>query len=205
MLSNTDNILYREHIGSDNMVLTEIEKRVLVELAEKGPLSGYDFHLGGRRQRGERKAMMSSSHWIKVQKNLLDGGLIQLWLRKGKGTKIEDERGRRKDLYFLTEGGAIAAICYGANTSILAQNTKYFKNNEERDEVKVWIDECKQLGVERMRALYEILTLNEPRDISLLDMDQAEQVLRILFRHPKWGNTFRGAVKHLKDVLEEEE
>jgi len=186
------------------MELTEIEQKVLVELALKGPLSGYDFHLGGRRQRDNREALMSSSHWIRVQKNLLKGGLVRIWSRKGKGTKIEDERGRRKDLYFLTESGAIAAIAYGASTAILAKNMGYFKK-EEREEVAVWIDECKQLGVERMRAIYEMLTLNKPREIPPLDLDQAKEILRILFRHPKWGSTFRDAVKHLKDVLEEKE
>jgi hypothetical protein len=186
------------------MELTEMEKQVLVKLAEKGPLSGYDFHLGGRRQRGAREALMSSSHWIAVQRRLLKGSLIQVWSRKGRGKITRDKGGRRKDLYFLTESGAVAAIAYGANTRELTHNTSYFKK-EEKDGVMVWIDECKQLGAERMKAVYEMLTLGKAKNIEELDLDQAKEILRILFRHPKWGGTFKNAVKYLKDVLEEKE
>lgn len=187
------------------MVLTEMEKKVLVKLAEKGPLSGYDLHLGGRSQRGERKAMMSSSYWIKVKKTLLDEELIKLFSRKGKGTKIEDGRGRRKDPYFLTEGGAIAAMSYGAKLTLISKNLRYFENEEERNEIKVWIEACKQLGAERMKAIYEMLTAKKISELQPLELEQAKEILTILFRHPKWGGTFRGAIKHLKDVLEKGE
>ena len=184
-------------MDSEYMELTELEKEVLVKLAKEGPLSGYDLHLGGRRKRGTREALMSSSHWIEVQKKLLNEGLIRLC-----GTRNEKYRGRGRHLYFLTEHGAIASMSYGANIDLLERNLEYFKDKEEQDAVKVWIDECKTLGAERIRAIYEILTLKKPSDVQL-SLDEAKEILKTLFEHPKWGSTFKSAVKMLKDILGE--
>jgi hypothetical protein len=85
--------------------LTNLEIKVLRELAYKGPLSGYDFHLGGHKWRSNREAICSSRSWLIVRKRLLDKKLIRsISLRK---TRSNDNRGRRKDLYCLTLRGLI--------------------------------------------------------------------------------------------------
>lgn len=213
------NIIAIENIGSENMELTELEGKVLVDLAEKGPLSGYDFHLGGKRERAGRKALMASSHWLKVKESLSDKNLIVLTTTKGRGSLSSDERGRRKDVYWLTEDGALTALTLGASPSLLARYTKYSVNRERIDR---WVKICKLIGPERTRAL-KILVMS--RDLSpsvekiLLrkvpqmmaesnwDLNTVKELFKIMVEDPEWRNWAKTAYKGLKDffgdVLEE--
>ncbi len=91
--------------------LTEIERKILKELANRGPLCGYDFHLGGQKFRGNREAICSSRSWLTVRKSLLDKKLIRpIPLRS---VRHYDRRGRRKDVYCLTLEGLILAANLG--------------------------------------------------------------------------------------------
>lgn len=91
--------------------LTELEGKILRELANRGSLCGYDFHLGGQRFRGNREAICSSRSWLIARKSLLDKKLIRrISLRSVRGY---DRRGRRKDVYCLTLEGLIFAANFG--------------------------------------------------------------------------------------------
>jgi hypothetical protein len=74
ILSNTNNILNSdnmttEHIESEQIPqLTQLQRKVVLNLADKGFMSGYDFHLAGKRERGSRKAIMSSGYWEKTKR-----------------------------------------------------------------------------------------------------------------------------------------
>jgi len=121
MLSNSDNML-----SSDNMaikyMLTKIEQETITKLALEGPQSGYDFDLGGKRQRGKRKALMSSGWWPKVRNKLCELSLIKPLTLKGKHSN--DERGRRKDLYSLTFNGLIYSLKLKAINSTEAHKVR---------------------------------------------------------------------------------
>lgn len=74
---------------------------------------------------------MSSGHWIKViahigPKNL---GIIEpITIRN---SASNDERGRRKDLYWLSPNGVIVALLVGANQNYLKHNINcYSKENK---------------------------------------------------------------------------
>jgi hypothetical protein len=88
--------------------LTDKEIETLLTIANKGPITGYDLHLGGKRKRGNRKAIISSAHWLKVKKSLgpEEKNLIRLVPKQAKkkysSRKYKDNRGRRKDVYDLT-------------------------------------------------------------------------------------------------------
>lgn len=91
--------------------LTELEGKILKELANRGPLCGYDFHLGGQKFRGNREAICSSRSWLIVRKSLLDKKLIRpISLRS---VRHYDRKGRRKDVYCLTLEGLIFAANFG--------------------------------------------------------------------------------------------
>ena len=106
------------------MELTDLEKRVILALAEKGPMSGYDFHLGGRRQRGNRRALMSSGYWLKIKRSLGPENKNFIEHIRLKRTNSTDERGRRKDLYWLTGLGFWQAITLGASIETLFSNAQ---------------------------------------------------------------------------------
>ena len=138
MLSNTNDMLTGEHMTSEH--ISEIETEVIRRLAGNGPMSGYDFHLGGKRKRGKRTALMSSGFWIKVLKHLGPKGLNIMEPVQMRGLKASDDRGRRKDLYWLTEKGITYAISdETVNLKSLLDNTKkvYPSDNEKASLVEV--------------------------------------------------------------------
>jgi len=125
ILSNDDNILSGEYMATEYIPqISEIEREVVITLAEYGPKSGYDFHLGGQKQRGNRKALMSSGHWFTVRKHLGSSGENLLANVKPKGRLPKDNLGRRKNLLWLTSKGVIYALRLNVNLKRLLENTK---------------------------------------------------------------------------------
>lgn len=112
-----------EHIGGENIpalsipVLSEKENMVLKVLAERGPLSGYDFHLGGRRIRGNRKALMSSGFWLKVLERLGPDGFNLICQVELRGRPRQGESKRRKKLFWLTGLGLIYVLAEAADVN----------------------------------------------------------------------------------------
>lgn len=105
-----------EHISSKNMpVLSPSEKMVLETLAERGPLSGYDFHLGGKPIRGSRKALMSSGYWQKVLQRLGPEGFNLMCPVELHGRPRQGESKRRKKLFWLTGLGLIYVLAEGVS------------------------------------------------------------------------------------------
>lgn len=91
--------------------LTEMERKVIVEFADKGALTGYHFHLGGKRERNGRTAMMSSRSWDTIKNHLeVDLKLIER-IESKKDPQSDDDRIR--EYFWLTAGGIAFAISEG--------------------------------------------------------------------------------------------
>lgn len=148
-----------KHIESKHIPhLTEIERIVILTLAQNGPMSGYDFHLGGKRKRGSRKAIMSSGYWIRAKKKLGLEGLNLIQSIKTHG-RPKSGSGRRKKLYWLTEEGIRASLVEGANPESLLKNVKkYFPKNNDT-EYRYCFLELSQIPV--MRKFLQKIFLRE--------------------------------------------
>jgi len=51
MPANNNINSYNKVSNSKGFTFSEVEQKVIITLAENGPMSGYDFHLGGKRVR----------------------------------------------------------------------------------------------------------------------------------------------------------
>jgi len=222
MLSNTENILTCEYIGSEYMELTEIEKKVIMELAKKGALSGYDFHLGGHRQRGVREALLSSSYWEKIKKELGHEGKQLITPIELKRHYSEDGRGRRRDLYWLSHDGIVLSILEGASTSMLLKYTKEYY--PEREDIHVVIELSQIAGKEELATAFLLSRMkNEKIDLSKILISvghtfdrkkayaKARAMKSVLKKYPKyhqflmdkWKGTFK-AFQTMDEVLRSE-
>lgn len=120
--------------GGHTQNLTKKEIETIFKIANEGPLTGYDLHLGGLRNRGNRKAIMSNAHWLKVKKSLEspEKKLIKLLPKANKkysGREYQDKRGRRKDIYDLTLLGWIVFFGLGdPESKHISRLVKTFKD-----------------------------------------------------------------------------
>ena len=125
MLSTTEYIISGKHMVSEHILkCTDMEKKLIRQLAERGPMSGYDFHLGGQRKRGNREALMSSGTWKTVLQHLGPLGLDLLERMEQAPVKAYDKRGRRKDLYWLTDKGVCYAMFLDVSDKLLLENAE---------------------------------------------------------------------------------
>lgn len=149
----TDHNINSEHIASDKKYfLTELDKKLILTLAVKGPMSRYDFHLGGKKERrdGQKKAMLSTGYWTKIKDKLVELCLIK---KSSKTKEIEDElKGRPKERYWLTDNGVFIALCLKANISQLEYlHSKYGTFNEDS---KVMFEIAKVLPPQKLYLFY---------------------------------------------------
>lgn len=205
-----------KHIGSEYMELTELEQKVILKFAEEGLLSGYDFHLAGKRVRGTRKALMSSGYWPKVKKHLIDEGLIVHKKIKGRSSGSEsgkDKRGRRKDLHWLTEKGLVVAILHGANLNLLLNHVrKAYPNNEEN---ALLVELTGVIGKKLLRTAYSVMQTNEV-DLQMilglvvttafsLSKEQTSKMLSdidmVLRKYPSYHIMFKSKIKNSVNEL----
>ena len=193
------------------MELTELEKKVILTLAQRGPMSGYDFHLGGKRKRGNRKALMSSGYWQKIKASLGPQGKGLIDRVHVKGTKPMDDRGRRKDLYWLTDTGVLMALSMGVNPDLLLKQTRrYLGRNED---LEVGIGMVKIFGPQIVKAFF---TANETGVRTplkwLLELPHDEHKIRelysLLVKYPKYSKAFKQAIKmwgeEFRELINEE-
>jgi hypothetical protein len=119
-------MLGSEHMTSEPMPqLTDIQKVVLLAMAREGPKTGYDFHLGGKRERPGRRAIMSSGTWWKYVLPAMGPEKLGLIAPvKSKSNLAADERGRRKDLLWLTEKGIVYSLYFGASPELIKTNAR---------------------------------------------------------------------------------
>jgi hypothetical protein len=141
----------------DNIsMLSDLEKQVITKLAESGPMCGYDFHLGGRRERGNRKAIMSSGSWNKIRLRLGSQGEKLIDNIRIKGESSHDERGRRKELVWLTPNGVGSAIGLEVDIKVLLQNVK--KVYPENNELQLTLEVAKMVGKDIVKTSYLLNT-----------------------------------------------
>lgn len=89
------------------MELTSTEKDLILKLAEKGPLPGYQIH--------KKLELMSNSYWEKLKKKLGDKGLNLIFEVKTEGAAKP---------YWLTFEGIKYAIIYGAEVDKMRLHAK---------------------------------------------------------------------------------
>ena len=151
-----NNISDTKQVDIKGFALSGVEQEIILVLAGNGPMSGYDFHVGGKRIRKayhtggdiSKKAIVSSGHWLEVKKRLLKLGLIQ-------SVKKETEiGGRRKDLYWLTDDGVTMAIVLGAN--ILKLKSIHKQTRKLNDDVKILYDFAKFLPRETVAIIHSL-------------------------------------------------
>lgn len=190
------------------MELSKLEKEVLLQLAEKGPLCGYDFHLGGERERAGRKATMSTSSWFKVRDSLVATGLIKRKTFKGRKGSISVRAGRKKNLYWLTEDGAGVALTLGASPDVLRRHMEHFENSSN---VELLVQLAEVLGLERMTAMHTVISSRHPwkamiliaAENAILDPDTQSKVTEIIRQHPRMGPIMNGALKLVRSLLKD--
>lgn len=151
--NNKDNI---DKIGNrvsekKNFTLSEVEKKIILTLAKKGEMSGYDLHT--------KESVVSVSHWLDVKKKLLEHELIMLIEKK------EDEmRGRRKDLYWLTNDGVMIAYVFGVDIKLLEERQKQIIK-KLNDDMKIFYELAKQLSRDKVLVIYNLWLGNMRGDV----------------------------------------
>lgn len=212
----TDNILTSDNMDNEHIQLTEMEKKVILRLADLGSLSGYDFHLGGRRERGSRKAIMSSGKWNPLRKRLGPEGMNLIKLIKSSG-RPKTGKGRRKDLYWLTIGGIKASLTEDASPKTLRKYVNsYYPQSDETEYVNC-ILELFQVAVMK-KFLVSVLRreisegdmmlerLSYLADFCLVkefDADSKKRTVDILRKYPQVFQSFKNAVKEGKKKMDE--
>ena len=100
---------------------SEKDKEIVIKLATLGPLSGYDFHLGGIK-RGNKKPLMSTDTWKRRKDKLLQAEIIKPIQPIKKPGRPPKQTKRAKILYWLTEvKGTCLALSLGCNPQRLKE------------------------------------------------------------------------------------
>jgi len=192
-------------VNEPNLSLREVERKVIMMLAGQGPKSGYDFHLGGRRERGHRKAIMSNGNWIKVLGHIGPKGLNIINRVNTLGSRETDERGRRKDLYWLTPKGITLSFLEDANPKVLLDYVKKYYPDSQEMQVFFHIAST---GIVPSRVLKDSYSMSDEEGefnlesvmISYLDYvksgihvdkKQARKLAEIFKQHPEYNPLFR--------------
>lgn len=173
-------------------------------MAREGPKTGYDLHLGGHRQRAGREAMMSSSTWVEVKKNLLSRGLIEKLPKKEDAGGSLGERGRKRELYWLTEEGIITALMNNADPDILLKLAQENLTEPELSKRILWIRITKILGLDTLVIFYMSLKYNAfPMNPSLFkDEKKLMQLLELLMTHPDYHKVIKALPQAFQAVVD---
>jgi hypothetical protein len=106
------------------MELTSTEKDLILQLAEKGPLSGYQIHT-------KKPTIMANSYWEKVKRKLGDKGLNLIFEVKTEGSAKP---------YWLTFEGVKYAIIYGAEVDKMKAHAKNVYEGKDLEEFNAVAD-----------------------------------------------------------------
>jgi len=175
------------------MELTEREKRVVLELAEKGPLSS------GETLRDTGKPAMNNTYWGLVKERLTDLDLITNIPRKGGGSSRSGV-----DSLWLTEKGVAYALLNEADENLVklhaldsyrkSQVEKpiqiYFELREEVEPEIVDIIDNWMLWVGNVKPVELIKHLLPDLLMTTQDESAVARVLRIAKKYPEyWRRT----------------
>jgi hypothetical protein len=198
--------------------LSPKEKEIILTLANEGPKTGYDFHLGGKVRRSltgdsVRKPNMSSSTWDRIHKRLGPSklNLIKKYdiKRKKYDNKFSDEKGRRKDIYWLTKKGIKIALLNKANIKSIKDNSKLLYNDKDYEYVVFLCDvyESEKLGPEMLGIITDgSIAIGENLPIRALptDKEKSIEIFRLYTKHPSLLDTGRNIFNMVKVETEED-
>jgi hypothetical protein len=212
----TDNILTSDNMDNEHIGLTEMDRKVILNLADKGPHSGYDFHLGGIRERGSRTAMMSSGTWHELKEKLGSEGMNLIQLIKSSG-RPKKGMSRSKDLYWLTPAGIKVSLAEGASPKLLRNYMEdYLPKSEETESLncildlfhvavmKKFITRVFRREINEGDMMFESLSyLADFYLVKEFDVESKKRTVDILRKYPQVFQSFKTAVKEGKKKMDE--
>ena len=179
--------------------LTDLQRKTIETLAKNGPMCGYDFHLGGKKTRGHRKAIMSSGWWLKIRKNLGSEGKKLIVRTYPKRISSSDQRGRRKDLYWLTEEGVVIALSLGVDPNLLLNHMR--KYLQKIGDLEIIIECARIFGPRVTRNIYVAIKKGEVPQLPRNER-KLKKFFKLLMKYPKYRNAIRAGLKDFRNFIE---
>lgn len=212
----TDNMHTSDNMENEHIVLTAMDRKVILRLADQGPHSGYDFHLCGKRERGSKTAMMSSGKWDRLKKKLGPEGLNLIQVIKSSG-RPKKGMPRSKHLYWLTFGGIKVSLAEGASPKALRNYIDAYPPKDEDTEslncildlfqvsvMKKFITRVFRREINEGNMMFE--NLSYLADYSLakeFDAESKKRTLSIFKKYPKVFQIFKTAVGESRKKIDE--
>lgn len=173
-----------------NYMLTPSERKVIIELAEKGPLTRYHFTLGGKRCRGGKQALMSNATWPKILKRLGPDGLNLIHFLNPRGRPRMGKRMRKP--IWLTEAGVFAALTLNIPRERLLRHVKQFYPKNQT--IQCFVEASQYLNSDALKYAYaKVMDKKQPPDVKdclmimmlHVEFEHSEALLKLLQKYPE--------------------
>jgi len=152
------------------MELTDAQKKLLITLAEQGPLSGYDIHA--------KQNIMSNAYWNNQKQELGPDG---------QGLIFEIDTPDRRKPYWLTFRGVKDALLLGADPKRVKKQASKYLSGSDLQLTNEMCDYVGIVGVELAQGVISLITENRfvyPLDLGR-DYDQtAEEMGEFIDKYP---------------------
>jgi len=171
--------------------LTELEMKTVLALAERGPMSGYDFHLDGQKRRGDRKALMSTGSWDNIRKHLTSEELYLIEpIYRSRGRPKNGKKGRGRIPYWLTDEGIFCATVNNASLPLLLTWTKKVKSDRAAVAFLEIVEVIGQKKILEARLMFEAFQEGKLplMHITSLKKEKAKQMIEIMRKHKILSN-----------------
>lgn len=171
--------------------LTEKEMKTILTLAERGPMSGYDLHLGREKQRGDKKAVMSTGSWHKIKKRLTSKELCLIEpVYRSRGRPKNGKKGRGRIPYWLTDEGIFCATVNNASLPLLLTWTRKVKSDSA---AVAFLEIVEVIGPKKIletRLIFEAFQEGKLplMHITSIKKEKAKQMIGIIRKHKILSN-----------------
>ncbi|HEX9913619.1 MAG TPA: hypothetical protein VGB32_01760 [Candidatus Bathyarchaeia archaeon] len=140
------------------MKLSEKEEKLIIVLAEKGPLTGYTIH--------KKEGIMSNAHWERVKKAIGPSGLNLIF-------EIETDTTAKP--YWLTGSGIVQALKLQAKSTLLEKHIKQVYNPDKAEVLMILTDIAKEEKIipvfwDYIGRLQENMIKGESQILTLIDI-----------------------------------
>ncbi len=178
--------------------ITEHEDLVMTHLAKDGPMTGYDFHLGGRRIHANGpRPIMAKRTFIRARDRLLERGFVRkvVWPKRPKGD-------RRRDFYWLDRGGVLYEIYKLEYSDSIRNWLATLKTTDEESNLAAEIGV--RVGRKYVRQVLNLifagfkgrLTELSPQDEPKLNEPTRTEIRRLLMKYPTYRKAALDIVAH---------
>lgn len=169
------------------MEFTDVEKRLLQELAEQGPLTGYEIY--------KQKRIMSNAYWKKVRINLSKNKMIK--------TVETKNTARGQKPFWLTQQGIRESLLLGYNPIKIKTNAKNHYKGKKLEAINKLCDFTKLAGKDVLKFVYD----KNSSDTPVLELDNArirkaeEGVSSFVEEYPEYKDPLLNALDSWKKKL----